>query len=104
MVNQLSMLCKRNYLTVEISAESDEYIEVETDTGEMLHERFIGFMDAGTYSANRLVTCRGWRMRFEDSWSYTTLYERAAAVKLENGLYILIEGESPLLITKEETD
>mgnify|MGYP000190876177 CR=1 FL=1 len=100
MQNELELLAKRNYLTIHLNASSNEFIEVETQAGEIFHERFLGFIDTSDPKPDLLVTCRGWRDCFADNYTYTEIDEFAAGIQTPQGIKIILTNKKPLFIRK----
>lgn len=100
MIN-LALLCRRNYLTFSVEEGSDQFIEVATVAGEKFNEPFLGFSYDEELKPDLLVTCGGWRTRFEDSWTYTELGQAAAGLQMPEGVLILCEQDKPRLISAQ---
>ena len=100
------LLLRRNYLVLTCSQSTlDEWVAIDLESGEKEHVRWLGYCarDSIIYGAKPCyIYCNGWRLSFEDSWSYLSMGELIAGRLTKAGVYALWDLGQPIICHKPD--
>lgn len=81
-----------------VTHESNEWVAVQRDLGEVEHLRWMGFCTEYDVIDGEpcYILCNGWRMSYMDNWNYLNKEEFAAGVVTRDGVYCIRGERKPI--------